>query len=166
MVYQDTYLRYICLCPFGWKENTQIAVDSPVLESMRAREPGLQAPNNLTGSKIKYTHFFPLSILSQRNDIQYWEKYLYHVRCSSKYWISYLWERINRGLKCGCFRSWSLRGCLEPASQARGLAWIIQQRCSSSTMVYNGGPFLREPRTYVKKCTNIREGVNKENGIF
>ena len=52
----------------------------PVLESMSARQPGLQAPNNLTGSKIKNTHFFPLSILSQRNDIQYWEKYLYHVR--------------------------------------------------------------------------------------
>ena len=51
-----------------------------VLESMRARQPGLQAPSNLTGSKIKNTHFFPLSILSQRNDIQYWEKHLYHVR--------------------------------------------------------------------------------------
>ena len=52
----------------------------PVLESMSARQPGLQAPNNLTGSKIKNTHFFPLSILSQRNDIQYWEKYLFHAR--------------------------------------------------------------------------------------
>ena len=32
----------------------------PVLESMRAREPGLQAPSNLEGSKIKNTHvFFP-----------------------------------------------------------------------------------------------------------
>ena len=31
----------------------------PVLESMRAREPGLQAPSNLAGSKIKNTHFFP-----------------------------------------------------------------------------------------------------------
>ena len=33
---------------------------SPVLESMRAREPGLQAPSNLAGSKIKNTHFSPL----------------------------------------------------------------------------------------------------------
>ena len=28
---------------------------APVLESMRAREPGLQAPSNLAGSKIKNT---------------------------------------------------------------------------------------------------------------
>ena len=27
---------------------------------MRAREPGLQAPSNLAGSKIKNTHFSPL----------------------------------------------------------------------------------------------------------
>ena len=33
---------------------------TPVLESMRAREPGLQAPSNLAGSKMKNTHFFPL----------------------------------------------------------------------------------------------------------
>ena len=32
----------------------------PVLESMRAHEPGLQAPSNLTGSQIKNTHIFPL----------------------------------------------------------------------------------------------------------
>ena len=43
----------------------------PVLESMRAREPGLQAPSNLTGSKIKSTHiFFP------SYDIEYWEEQL------------------------------------------------------------------------------------------
>ena len=30
----------------------------PVLESMRARKPRLQAPSNLTGTRIKYTHFF------------------------------------------------------------------------------------------------------------
>ena len=42
---------------------------APVLESMRAREPGLQAPSNLAGSKIKNTHFFPLLFLSKRNDI-------------------------------------------------------------------------------------------------
>ena len=42
---------------------------APVLESMRAREPGLQAPSNLTGSKIKITHFPPLLILSQRYPI-------------------------------------------------------------------------------------------------
>ena len=40
-----------------------------VLESMRAREPGLQAPSNLAGSKIKITHFPPLLILSQRYPI-------------------------------------------------------------------------------------------------
>ena len=42
---------------------------APVLESMRAREPGLQAPSNLAGSKIKNTHFSPLLILSQRYPI-------------------------------------------------------------------------------------------------
>ena len=50
---------------------------APVLESMRAREPGLQAPSNLTGSKIKNTHIFlPLLILSQRYEIQYLEEHL------------------------------------------------------------------------------------------
>ena len=49
---------------------------APVLESMRAREPGLQAPSNLTGSKIKNTHIFlPLLILSQRYEIQYLEEH-------------------------------------------------------------------------------------------
>ena len=33
---------------------------SPVLESMRAREPGLRATRNLAGSKIKNTQFFSL----------------------------------------------------------------------------------------------------------
>ena len=33
---------------------------APVLESMRARKPGLQAPSNLAGSKIKIPAFFPL----------------------------------------------------------------------------------------------------------
>ena len=28
--------------------------------------------------------------------------------------------------KSGYFLSWSLRGCSEPASQARGLAWILE----------------------------------------
>ena len=50
---------------------------APVLESMRAREPGLQAPSNLAGSKIKNTRvFFPSLILSQSSDIKYWEKHL------------------------------------------------------------------------------------------
>ena len=50
---------------------------APVLESMRAREPGLQAPSNLTGSKIKNTHIFlPLLILSERYKIQYLEEHL------------------------------------------------------------------------------------------
>ena len=31
---------------------------APVLESMRAREPSLQAPSNLAGSKTKNTHMF------------------------------------------------------------------------------------------------------------
>ena len=48
-----------------------------VLESMRACEPGLQAPSNLTGSKIKNTHIFlPLLILSERYEIQYLEEHL------------------------------------------------------------------------------------------
>ena len=48
----------------------------PDLESMRAREPGLQAPSNLTGSKIKNTHIFlPLLFLSQRYEIQYLEEH-------------------------------------------------------------------------------------------
>ena len=42
---------------------------APVLESMQAREPGLQAPSDLAGSKIKITHFPPLLILSQRYPI-------------------------------------------------------------------------------------------------
>ena len=40
-----------------------------VVESMQAREPGLQAPSDLAGSKIKITHFPPLLILSQRYPI-------------------------------------------------------------------------------------------------
>ena len=28
--------------------------------------------------------------------------------------------------KVSIFLSWSLRGCWEPASQARGLAWILE----------------------------------------
>ena len=49
----------------------------PVVESMRAREPGLQAPSNLTGSKIKNTLIFlPLLFLSQRYEIQYLEEQL------------------------------------------------------------------------------------------
>ena len=49
----------------------------PVVESMQAREPGLQAPSNLTGSKIKNTHIFlPLLILSERYKIQYLEEHL------------------------------------------------------------------------------------------
>ena len=31
---------------------------APVVESMRAREPGLQASSNLAGSKTKNTHIF------------------------------------------------------------------------------------------------------------
>ena len=52
------------------------AAGGPVLESIRAREPGLQAPSNLTGSKIKNTHIFlPLLIFSQRYKIQYLEEH-------------------------------------------------------------------------------------------
>ena len=46
----------------GWKS---MALQDPVLESMRAREPGLQAPSNLAGSKIKNTHIFPLDYLGK-----------------------------------------------------------------------------------------------------
>ena len=53
------------------------AVNDIVLESMRAREPGLQALSNPASSKIKNTRvFFPSLILSQSSDIKYWEKHL------------------------------------------------------------------------------------------
>ena len=70
------------VCYFGdetQQTTTTVATKSasPVLQSMRAREPGLQAPSNLTGSKIKNTHIFlPLLILSQRYEIQYLEEHL------------------------------------------------------------------------------------------
>ena len=50
-------------CQETIKSQLRITITSksfPVLESMRAREPGLQALSNLAGSKIKNTHvFFP-----------------------------------------------------------------------------------------------------------
>ena len=52
----------------------KMTIQSLVLQSIQARKLGLQAPSNLAGSKIKNTHFLPLSILSQRYDIQYMEK--------------------------------------------------------------------------------------------
>ena len=59
---------------------------NPVLESMRAREPGLQALSNPTGSKIKNTHIFPpYLILSQRYEIQYWEEPR-NVSCLNSEW--------------------------------------------------------------------------------
>ena len=36
----------------------------PVVESMRAREPGLQAPSNLEGSKTENAHIFGQLIFS------------------------------------------------------------------------------------------------------
>ena len=51
---------------------------TPVVESLQARKPGLQAPSNLAGSKIKNNQFFPFLILSQRCNNKYWEK---HVPC-------------------------------------------------------------------------------------
>ena len=52
---------------------------SPVVESMQAREPGLQALSNLAGSKIKNTHvFFPSLTLSQKSNIG---KSTCHVSC-------------------------------------------------------------------------------------
>ena len=38
---------------------TKLKPECPVLESMRAREPGLQALSNLAGSKIENTRIFP-----------------------------------------------------------------------------------------------------------
>ena len=35
-------------------------------------------------------------------------------------------EKELKKEKSGYFLSWSLRGCSEPASQARGLAWILE----------------------------------------
>ena len=46
---------------------------------MQARKPGLQAPSNLAGSKIKNTHvFFPAITLSQKSNIG---KSTCHVSC-------------------------------------------------------------------------------------
>ena len=53
------------------------------------------------------------------------EKDNWHGGCLFQYWISYLWERINKGEKIGYFWSWTLRSCSDPASQARELAWIV-----------------------------------------
>ena len=56
------------LCPFNlitsnyWvsqKTHFQNVVGALVVESMQAHKPGLQAPSNLAGSKIKNTNFFP-----------------------------------------------------------------------------------------------------------
>ena len=48
-------------CPF-WKtrfsEGRVGGTGCPILEFMRAREPGLQAPSNLAGSKIETPTFF------------------------------------------------------------------------------------------------------------
>ena len=53
----------------------------PVLESMRAREPGLQAPSNLAGSKIKNTHvFFPQEFFL-RDTISNIGESICHVSC-------------------------------------------------------------------------------------
>ena len=54
-----------------WQKDKQAL--SPVLQSLRPRNLGLQAPSNLSGS-TKNTHFFPLLNLSQRYNIKYWEK--------------------------------------------------------------------------------------------
>ena len=55
--YNDQFL--IFFASLLWNEYFDILDTwTPVLESMRAREPGLQAPSNLTGSKIKNTHIF------------------------------------------------------------------------------------------------------------
>ena len=53
---------------------------APVLESMRAREPGLQAPSNLAGSKIKNTHFSPL--INSFSEISNIGKRTHHVICT------------------------------------------------------------------------------------
>ena len=39
-------------------------------------------------------------------------------------------RKISWGEKTWVFWSWSLRGCPEPASQARGLAWILEPAAS------------------------------------
>ena len=52
----------------------------PVLESMRASEPGLQAPSILAGSKIKNTHFSPL--INSFSEISNIGKRTHHVICT------------------------------------------------------------------------------------
>ena len=45
-----------------WSHRAQF--QSPVVvKSMQARKPGLQAPSNLSGSKVKNTNFFPHQLL-------------------------------------------------------------------------------------------------------
>ena len=56
-----------------------LTIIPPVLESMRAREPGLQAPSNLAGSKIKNTHFSPL--INSFSEISNIGKRTHHVSC-------------------------------------------------------------------------------------
>ena len=53
---------------------------APVLESMRAREPGLQAPSNLAGSRIKNTHFSPF--INSFSEISNNGKRTHHVICT------------------------------------------------------------------------------------
>ena len=48
---------------------------------MRAREPGLQAPSNLAGSKIKNTHIFFPHEFFLRDMISNIEKSTCHVSC-------------------------------------------------------------------------------------
>jgi len=67
----------VCLCPLLVNPTNS---SCPALGSMRAREPGLQAPSNLAGSKIKNTHFSPLII--SFSEISNIGKRTHHVSCT------------------------------------------------------------------------------------
>ena len=56
----------------------------PVLQSMQARKPGLQAPSNLAGSKIKNTHFSPL--INSFSELSNIGKRTHHVSCTYSEW--------------------------------------------------------------------------------
>ena len=50
------------------------------MDSIRPRDPGLQAPSNLTG-KIRITHFFPPNEFLSRDVMSNIKKSAHHVSC-------------------------------------------------------------------------------------
>ena len=82
---------------------------------MRAREPGLQAPSNLAGSKIKNTHFSPL--INSFSEISNIGKRTHHVSCK----IIYCYQKLIKGEKWVflILETARLLGACKPGSRAR-----------------------------------------------